>query len=599
MPTMLQASMGARPSACARGDQRRALRARVQPHLGDALPRDLARSPPGPPPAARRLSPCRWGRGRRAPIGTPSSLRSRVSCRLTGTTSYPCRRNARTALLPNLRRSLEAPMTATRRRGVGVRHREGSPFGPIYNRQVVRRATLLLLLLCGVTFLAGLGRPAIGDSDEAFYAEAAREMRERGDWLTPYYNYETRFQKPVLLLLADRRHLRRRRHRRGAGTVVGGALGRRAGAGHGRGRPPLARRGHGAAGRRHRRDQLRVLLDRTALAARSAAGLLRHAHRVRDAGGHARGPSARHALAGAGRSLRRRGVPDQGPGRPGRRGPGDPAGVVARTPRGSGSRSAVRWLPWRLRRRSACRGTSRCFSRTAAPTWTASSSATTSNDSRPAASTIPGRSGSICPSSSAGCCRGRRSAAAALPPLRALIERRENVSALTVRLLVWALVPLLFFTASIGKQPRYILPILPPLALLLAIAIQRRVVVHGDRRDPVLQVPAAVIALLLATQAALFYRARPLIVMVPAMFQLAAVSAIGAAALVALGSAAGPALAAGARRDCSLRGVAAGGPAVRPLSRRPGPRAGHGGAGRASTARKTRRSGRTASSCAT
>ncbi len=128
-------------------------------------------------------------------------------------------------------------------------------------------------------------------------------------------------------------------------------------------------------------------------------------------------------------------------------------------------------------------------------------------------------------------------AAAALPPLRALIERREQISALTVRLLVWALVPLLFFTASVGKQPRYILPILPPLALLLAIAIRRRVVVHGDRRDPVLQMPAAVIALLLATQAALFYRARPLIVMVPAMFQFAAVSAIAVAALVALGSA--------------------------------------------------------------
>jgi 4-amino-4-deoxy-L-arabinose transferase-like glycosyltransferase len=127
--------------------------------------------------------------------------------------------------------------------------------------------------------------------------------------------------------------------------------------------------------------------------------------------------------------------------------------------------------------------------------------------------------------------------AAALPPLRALVERRERVSALTARLLVWALVPLLFFTASVGKQPRYILPILPPLALLLAIAIQRRVVVHGDRRDPVLQIPAAVIALLLATQAALFYRARPLIVMVPTAFQLAAVSAIGVAALVALGSA--------------------------------------------------------------
>ncbi len=36
------------------------------------------------------------------------------------------------------------------------------------------------------------------DSDEAFYAEAAREMVESGDWLTPYYDYEPRFQKPIL-----------------------------------------------------------------------------------------------------------------------------------------------------------------------------------------------------------------------------------------------------------------------------------------------------------------------------------------------------------------------------------------------------------------
>ena len=43
--------------------------------------------------------------------------------------------------------------------------------------------------------------------------------------------------------------------------------------------------------------------------------------------------------------------------------------------------------------------------------------------------------------------------------------------------------------------------------------------------------------MLLATQAVLFYRARPLIVMVPVLFQLAAMSAIGLAAIVALGSA--------------------------------------------------------------
>lgn len=60
------------------------------------------------------------------------------------------------------------------------------------------RHLLILGLVCFLTFFAGLGRGAIGDSDEAFYAEAAREMVESGDWLTPYYNYEVRFQKPIL-----------------------------------------------------------------------------------------------------------------------------------------------------------------------------------------------------------------------------------------------------------------------------------------------------------------------------------------------------------------------------------------------------------------
>ena len=101
-------------------------------------------------------------------------------------------------------------MTATRR---GMR-KASTPLAPIYNRAAVRRATLLLLLLCGVTFLAGLGRPAIGDSDEAFYAEAAREMVERGDWLTPHYNYEIRFQKPILFYWLVAAHLCRRRRRR-------------------------------------------------------------------------------------------------------------------------------------------------------------------------------------------------------------------------------------------------------------------------------------------------------------------------------------------------------------------------------------------------
>ena len=60
------------------------------------------------------------------------------------------------------------------------------------------RPAFLLLLIAFLTFFVGLGCPAVTDSDEAFYAEAAREMVETGDWLTPHFNYTDRWQKPVL-----------------------------------------------------------------------------------------------------------------------------------------------------------------------------------------------------------------------------------------------------------------------------------------------------------------------------------------------------------------------------------------------------------------
>ena len=66
------------------------------------------------------------------------------------------------------------------------------------NLPIALKHPLILLAVCCATFIVGLSGPALTDSDEAFYAESAREMIERSDWLTPYFNGVTRFEKPVL-----------------------------------------------------------------------------------------------------------------------------------------------------------------------------------------------------------------------------------------------------------------------------------------------------------------------------------------------------------------------------------------------------------------
>ena len=60
------------------------------------------------------------------------------------------------------------------------------------------RYTAWLIVVCLLTFFTALGRPAITDSDEAFYAESAREMIERGDWVASHFYDIDRFEKPVL-----------------------------------------------------------------------------------------------------------------------------------------------------------------------------------------------------------------------------------------------------------------------------------------------------------------------------------------------------------------------------------------------------------------
>ena len=62
-----------------------------------------------------------------------------------------------------------------------------------------RRTVLWLLLVAAVLpYFVGLNDSSIWDANEAFYVETPREMLESGDYVSPTFNYEPRFNKPVL-----------------------------------------------------------------------------------------------------------------------------------------------------------------------------------------------------------------------------------------------------------------------------------------------------------------------------------------------------------------------------------------------------------------
>jgi 4-amino-4-deoxy-L-arabinose transferase-like glycosyltransferase len=62
----------------------------------------------------------------------------------------------------------------------------------------LRFSLLLLLFAAAALFFVDLGGSSIWDANEAFYAETPREMIERGDYISPTFNYEPRLNKPVL-----------------------------------------------------------------------------------------------------------------------------------------------------------------------------------------------------------------------------------------------------------------------------------------------------------------------------------------------------------------------------------------------------------------
>jgi len=72
--------------------------------------------------------------------------------------------------------------------------------GPLVPRYAGKKVRILiaLVLLGALFFIPGLGRVHLFDWDEANFAEASREMLERGDWLRVTIDYQPFYQKPPL-----------------------------------------------------------------------------------------------------------------------------------------------------------------------------------------------------------------------------------------------------------------------------------------------------------------------------------------------------------------------------------------------------------------
>ena len=372
--------------------------------------------------------------------------------------------------------------------------------------------------VCVLTFLTGLGCPAVTDSDEAFYAEAAREMLDRGDWLTPYYNGEVRFEKPVLYYWLA------------AVTYVV------AGVSPAASRIPSALAGIGlallayACARRWYDERAALLAGVITASSFGYVAMARHALpdlplaffvslatwgavvglriEPRCAGEHA---AADRWLVAAGA--------------------GAAGAFLVKGPVGLVLPAVVvvpvaAWTWLRGRRPRASRGALvtalGVFALLALPWYAAMAvehgpayverffigenlerfATARYNDPRPIWYYLPIVAGGLLPWTPFAVLWG---------PALGRAWRRRRVGAAELRLAVWALAPLAFYTLSVGKQPRYVLPVLPPLAVLLAAAL-RRAVASGAEGRRLLTSAAVASGLLLALVAERLHAVRPLLV---------------------------------------------------------------------------------------
>ena len=393
-----------------------------------------------------------------------------------------------------------------------------------------------------MTFFAGLGRGAITDSDEAFYAESAREMVASGNWITPYYNYEPRFQKPILyywltsatylILGATEMAARLWAAMAGVGLVlVTAAAGRRwydESTGLLAGAIVATNFGYFSIGRMALPDLPLTFCITLAIWAALVSTLEQE-----------RSPRKFVILAALGLGL---GFLMKGP-----------VGLIipllvivpvlaierrsiALTPSDIVLGFVVMVgiaVPWYLLMwfthgngylQSFFVGDN--FERFATDRF---------NDPRPWWFYLPVVAGGLLPWAPL--------LLVWLGPITQFLRRKRDIGTIDLRLLLWALLPLAFYSISVGKQPRYILPVLPPLAILLASSIVERTQEwrghDGVRSTPRRALPVAVGSLLsgvfFVMLAVLLYRAQPLLINVqPAYTTIAALLIAGAGALVIL-----------------------------------------------------------------
>ena len=424
-----------------------------------------------------------------------------------------------------------------------------------------RSGLITLLFFCFFTFFLGLGSQAITDADEAFYAEASREMVESGDWLTPRFNYQHRWEKPVLyywltaatylatgptefaarlwsavagvglvlLAWAIARHMTTRLDVAWlAGAIVATSFGYFAMARAALPDLPLtfcitltiwaALRAIDAASERR---------------AGPSAFAKATADRRRSETGGWSGPATKWwVLAGAGAGA---GFLMKGPvalvvpalvllpiaWRERRRLRVDARGIAV-----SVLTAAIVGLPWYVAMWFE-HGTPYLQSFFVADNFERFATERF-NEARPFWFYLPVLLGGLMP----------WSLVLTVFVIEGLAGARKRTLAFADadwRLLLWAIMPLLFFTLSIGKQPRYILPVLPPLAVLVARGMMERIDTAANPRRWPLSAATWATAAMYVVIALLFVRMKPLLINAYPAATWVAVCLLGCSAIALAG----------------------------------------------------------------